>query len=197
MSQNLLAPLDSNNLPEFETKEDAIDTKIPIPSPEYLKKMSNPASSHPGKSDPKLIKYQKEYEAYCRWAALPRTERKPKTAVEFERKNFLPKGYTNFFRGRDDFNDKRLTYFWEWMIDLYPDVVHAVYKRAVDKGGSRDAQIFIELLSKKMKLDVPRLQVAPMVLMGVPQEKIDALFVPKGYDGEVIPGQVMKTTKAK
>lgn len=195
MPDNLLAPLKGMKLPELD-EEELLDTKIPIPSPDYLKKMVNDKSAHPGDSA-KLTKYAKEYEAFCRWAALPKSERKPKTAVEFERKNFLPKNYTNFFKGRDDFNDKRLTYFWEWMIDLYPDVVHAVYKRAVDKGGSKDAQIFIELLSKKLNLDKPKVQVSPMVLMGVPQEKIDALFTPKGYDGSIVPGEVMETKKGK
>lgn len=197
MSDNLLAPLSSFKLPALDDeKEETLDTKIPIPSPEYLKKMTNDKSAHPGDSDSKLVKYQKEYDAFCKWAALPKEERKPKTAAEFERKNFLPKGYTNYFKGRDDFMDKRLNYFWDWMMDLYPDVVHAVYKRSVSaKGSSKDAQIFIELLSKKLNLDKPKLQVQPMVLMGVPQDKIDALFTPKGYDNGVIPGTVVDNGK--
>jgi hypothetical protein len=193
MDNNLLAPLDELEVPTLDDAE-RLDSRIPIPSPEYLKKM-NSSKGHSENNDTKLVKYQKEYEAFCSWAALPKEERKPKTAVEFERKNMLPKGYTNYFKGRDDFNDKRLTYFWQWMMDLYPDVVHAVYKRAVGKS-SKDAAIFIDLLSKKMQLDKPKMQIQPMVIMGVPQEKIDALFTPKGYDAGVVPGEVIKNEKA-
>ncbi len=184
MDVNLLKPLEELQLPDLE--DEKIDTRIPIPSPEYLKKLNKERPTE----NRTLVKYNKEYEEFCRWAALPKVERKPKTALDFEKKYLLPRGYTNYFKSRDDFNDKRLVYFWEWMIDLYPDVVHAVYKRAVDKGGSKDAQIFIELLNKRLNLDKPKLQVQPMILMGVPQDKIDALFVPKGFDGSIIPKEV-------
>jgi hypothetical protein len=187
MPDTLLAPLTDFKLPKLDDEE--LDTKIPIPSPEHLKKLTKTSDSP---IDAKLMKYQKEYEKFCQWAALPKEQRKPKTAVEFERKNFLPKGYTNYFKQREDFMDKRLTYFWEWMMDLYPDVVHAVYKRAVDKGGSKDAQIFLEMITKRLNLDKPKLQVQPMILMGVPQDKIDALFTPKGYDSSIVPGKVME-----
>jgi hypothetical protein len=176
----LLAPLEE--LEELSTQDltpEKLEVKIPIPSPTYLLKQSKLV----GKStDQPMVKYAKEYDAYARWAALPKEERKPKTAVEWERKNKLPKGYTQFFRQREDFSNKRLTYFWEWMMDIYPEVVYAVYQRATAKKGSdKAAGIFIDLLSKKMNMDKPRVQVQPMVLMGVQQEKIDALFTPQGY----------------
>ncbi len=155
------------------------DRKIPIPSMDHLTKVN----SNVGKTDSKeLTKYSKEYEEFCKWAALPKELRKPKTAIDWEKRNLLPKGYSNYFKSRDDFATKRWTAFWDWMMDLYPDVVYAVYQRASHaKGSDKAAAIFIDLLSKKMNLDQPRVQVQPMVLMGVPQESIDKLFVPKGY----------------
>ena len=182
---DLLAPLDQ--ITSKDVVKD-IETKIPIPSPEYLKKEQK--SGKPAGAP--LTKYAKEYEEFCRWAAMPKDVRDPDTALAWERKHMMPKGYTNYFKQRDDFNDKRLTYFWEWMMDLYPDVVYAVYKRAIGKS-SKDAGIFIDLLSKKMNLDKPRLEIQPMVLVGVPQDKIDKLFVPKEYqEAQIIPGEVKK-----
>lgn len=183
---DLLAPLDTITTKDI-TKD--IETKIPIPSPDYLKK--NAAKTDKGQGAP-LTKYAKQYEEFCRWAAMPKDVRDPESAVAWERKHMMPKGYTNFFKAREDFNDKRLTYFWEWMMDLYPDVVYAVYKRAIGKS-SKDAGIFIDLLSKKMNLDKPRMEIQPMVLVGVPQDKIDKLFVPKDYeDAKIIPGSEVK-----
>ena len=192
--RNLFEPLEefaSFAKEEKQEEKEAVATRIPIPSPDYLKKMQARSGTDTDSNvDYKMVKYKDQYELFCKWAALPKLERKPPTAVAFEKKYMLPKNYTEYFKSRNDFTDKRLNYFWEWMMELYPDVVHAVYKRAVSKGGSKDAQIFIELLSKKMQLDRPKVQVQPMVLMGVPQDKIDALFVPKGYEAGVIPGAV-------
>lgn len=173
----LLAPLEQLDSKDLLTPD--LDSKIPIPDVRYLTK----ANSNTGKVENKpLLKYAKEYEQFCEWSALPKDLRKPKTAMEWERKHLLPKGYSNYFKSREDYMNKRLTYFWNWMMDLYPDVVYAVYQRASHaKGSDKAAGIFIDLLSKKMNLDKPKVQVQPMVLMGVAQDKIDALFVPKGY----------------
>ena len=194
MDDKLLAPLkDFDDITSDDLTSEKFDTKIPIPipNPSYLMKESLSSDIKQFKTG---SKYEKEYDEFCRWSALPKDLRKPKTGVEFEKKHMIPSGYTDFFRRRDDFQDRRLTYFWEWMMDLYPDVVYSIYQRATNKKGSdKAAGIFIELLSKKMNLDKPRLQVQPMVLMGVPQEKIDALFTPKGYDSEkLIPGKLTK-----
>lgn len=184
---NLLAPLEELETltKEVEKKVKKTETAIPIPNPAYLMKESKLAGT---KNSQPLVKYQKEYEAFCRWSALPKDLRKPKTALEFERKNMLPKGYTQFFKQREDFRTTTITFFWEWMMDLYPDVVYAVYQQSVNAKNMKAAGIFIDLLSKKMNLDKPRVQVQPMVLMGVPQDKIDQLFVPKDYQ-EIIPGK--------
>lgn len=183
----LLAPLDE--LTSQDLIKDDLETKIPIPNPAYLKKKSvNEGKAGNGP----LLKYAKEYDEFCKWASLPKDVRRPKTALEWERQKLLPRGYSDHFKARDDFSDKRLAYFWDWMMDLYPDVVYAVYRRAKDKS-SKDAGIFIDLLSKKMKLDAPRLTVAPMILVGVPQDKIDNLFVPKEYhEADLIPDKEVK-----
>jgi len=176
---NLLAPLEKFD--DFESADITPEniTKIPIPDVSYLIKQN----SNVGRSESKpLTKYAKEFDKFCEWSALPKDLRKPKTAMEWERRNLMPKGYTNYFKSREDYMNKRLTYFWNWMMDLYPDVVYAVYQRASHaKGSDKAAGIFIDLLSKKMNLDKPQVQIQPMVLLGVPQERIDALFVPKGY----------------
>lgn len=181
---SMLAPLvDLDNLESKDLTPENLDTKIPIPSISHL----NSTGITNTKKSTELIKYQDEYDKFCNWAALPKDLRKPPTAVAFEKKYMLPKGYTNYFKARDDFPTKRWTAFWDWMADLYPDVVMAVYNRAVSKtkGSDKAAGIFIDLLSKKMNLDAPRVSVQPMVLMGVPQDKIDALFVPKDYKDAV------------
>lgn len=174
---DLLSPLEDLTLEDLKSAD--LDTKIPIPSPKHLRKTHQMSASM--EATP-MKKYGKEYELFCEWAAMPKDLRKPKTAVEFEKRYLLPKSYTNYFKSREDFRDKTLTYFWNWMMDIYPDVVYAVYKQSVDNKNMKAAAIFLELISKKMNLDKPRVQVQPMVLMGVPQEKIDALFVPKDYD---------------
>lgn len=155
------------------------EKEIPIPSPNYLTKQLAASSTE---NDQVMTKYGKEYEAFCRWAALPKDLRKPKTALDFERKHFLPRSYTQFFKKRADFRTKTISYFWDWMMDVYPDVVYSVYQQSVNSKNMKAAAIFIDLLSKKMNLDKPRVSVQPMVLMGVPQDKIDRLFVPKDYE---------------
>jgi hypothetical protein len=189
------SPLDSISVSDLKN-DDLLSTKIPIPSPDYLKKLvkqtENPNSPQ---RVAELRKYEREYDLFCRWCALPKEIRKPKTAVEFEREHTLPKAYTTIFKQREDFRNRMLTYFWEWMFDLYPDVVHSVYKRAIGKS-SKDAQIFVDLMSKQMEANKPRVNVAPMVLVGVPQDKIDKLFTPKSYDdATIVPGEIVKHKK--
>lgn len=191
MPDNLFAPLDELEKElekEISEKVIPLETKIPIPNPSYLMKESKNMGL---KENQPLVKHAKEYEEFCKWSALPKDLRKPKTALDWEKKHKIPKGYTAYFKSREDFRNKVLSNFWDWMIELYPDVVYAVYQRAVNnKGSDKAAGIFIDLLSKKMNLDKPRVQVQPMVLMGVPQENIDKLFTPKNYDSpDIIPGK--------
>lgn len=190
MDENLLKPLEDLERYKEEIEADVIeesktnDVKIPIPNPTYLLKESKLAGR---RDNQPLVKYQKEYEEFCRWSALPKELRKPKTAVEWERRNIMPKGYTQYFKQREDYTNLRLTYFWEWMMDVYPDVVYSVYQRATNaKGSDKAAGIFIDLLSRKMNLDKPKVSVQPMILMGIPQDKIDAIFTPKNYDNKAL-----------
>lgn len=180
--------MDINSLIDEKTlemrQEDAlereeIEEKIPIPTIEHLTKTYvNNTLTHSRK---KLPKWEREFDLFCRWAALPKNLRDPKTAVAFESKYTLPKNYTSIFKQHEDFQSKRLKYFYDWLFDLYPDVVYAVYKRALQKS-SRDASIFVDLIGKQLETHKPQMTVAPMVIMGIPQEKINALFVPKDYD---------------
>ena len=154
------------------------ETKIPLPDPNYLfKKGANTNTS----SQHQLTKYEREFDLYCHWAALPKDLRKPKTTKAFEIRYSLPYGYAIYFRNHEQFQARRLKYFWEWLFDLYPDVVYSIYKRAMKKS-SKDAQIFVDIVNKQMEKDRPRMNVAPMVIMGIPQDKIDKLFTPKNYE---------------
>lgn len=190
------SPLDSFSIKDIKDT-DVLSTKIPIPSPDYLKKLvkqtENPNS--PQRTS-ELRKYEREYDLFCRWSALPKELREPKTAVEFERKYQLPKAYTTILKQREDFRNRMLTYFWEWMFDLYPEVVHSIYKRAVGKS-DKAAQIFVDLMSKQMEANKPRMNVAPMVLVGVPQDKINELFTPKEYQdvSKIVPGEIVDHKK--
>lgn len=157
------------------------DTRIPIPSPDFLKKIYKDQATKKDTGIGRPFEKEKEYDAYCKWLALPKDLRKPKKLYQFEDKWGLPRGYTQLFVEREDFQQRRLQYFWEWMMDLFPDVVYAIYKRAT-KNSSVDARAFAEIILKKLDVEKPRVQVSPMILMGVPQEKIDQLFIPKGYE---------------
>lgn len=150
------------------------ENKIPIPDPSYLKKSNNSATPV------KETKYEREYDAFCRWSALPKDQRKPRKLKDFEKKWKIPQNYTEKFRLREDFEDRRLKYFWEWMMDRFPDVVQNIYK-ASDKN-MKASQIFVDLIAKHIKIEKPPVNVPNMMLVGVPQEKIDSLFVPKGYE---------------
>lgn len=154
---------------------------IPIPDPSYL---LNKASSNADGPSGDLIKYKKEYEKFCQWSALPKDERKLKSAAAFEKKYRIPIGYTNKFRLRKDYQTKRLEYFWEWMFEKLPDVVLAMYKRAV-KNSSVDARYFAEMISKHMDIEQPAQQLQNFFLVGVSQEKINGLFTPKKFDDNI------------
>lgn len=156
------------------------ETNIPIPSPDFLRKIYKKPTEG-GQGTGELVKYEREYDAYCHWAALPHEVRKPKNQQLFEKKWNLPKNYLAKFHQREGFQEKRLGYFWEWMMDKFPNVVYAIYQRAMGKS-SKDANIFVDLISKYISPERPRVQVSPMILVGVPQEKIDKLFIPEGYE---------------
>jgi hypothetical protein len=75
-----------------------------------------------------------------------------------------------------------MKYFWDWVMDKYPDVLHAVYRRAI-QNSTADAKIFSDIVAKRMEMLVPQKQkMTPFMLVGVPQEKINALFTPEGYE---------------
>lgn len=185
--------MDTLNLDDLEKdlsflKVKDADTKIPIPSPDYLKKIFKDQGSRKDDGRGRPFEKEREYDAFCKWLALPKELRKPKTVAQFEDKWGLSRSYTEHFKEKEDFQQRRLQYFWEWMMDLFPDVVYAIYKRAI-KNSSVDSRAFAEIILKKLDVEKPRINVSPMMIMGVPQEKIDALFIPKEYESvkEILP----------
>jgi len=148
---------------------------IPIPDPSYLRKITKATK------DGKLDKYAKEYDKFCQWSSLPKEEREPKTQDKWERKYKIPKGYSYSFRQRKDFQNRRLAHFWDWMMDKFPDVVNAMYKRAIDKS-SVDARAFAELIAKHIDVEKPQSIIQPLAIIGVPQDKIEKLFTPKTFE---------------
>jgi hypothetical protein len=157
-----------------------------FPEPDFFKK--------PKTEKTKIQSFQTKeremaYEAYVRWSATPSDLREPKTDVDFEKVWKLPKDTVyQTFKKRPDFYEKKMKYFWDWVFDKFPDVIHAVYRRAV-QNSTADAKIFAELVAKRMAVDAPKPQMPPFMLIGVPQEKINALFVPEGYEeAEVVDG---------
>lgn len=132
----------------------------------------------PKQRDRKKDKHEEAYDAFCKWAAMPEEVRTPSTQVAFEKKWGLPRNYTSKWKEKEDFQAKRLKYFWNWMFDKFPDVVYAVYRRAT-RNSSSDAKIFAELVGKKLETDQPKTAMLPMIVMGVPQDKIDRLFTPQ------------------
>lgn len=159
------------------------DNKIPIPSPDFLRDSYSKLPKKVGSEEkPKeLTKHEKAYDAFCHWSAIPQDERKPTTIRAFERKWKVPDGYSSAFRQREDFHERRTRYFWEWMMDKFPDVVQAIYKGAV-KGNSAQAKTFAELVAKRIDTDKPKRVIQPFMVIGVPQEKVDKLFVAEGYE---------------
>jgi len=161
----------------MDVKFDFLDTSkqsIPFPSTDHLRKIKKIEN----KNERNLIKHEREYDAYCQWRAMPEQIRDPKTANTFEKKWKIPEGYSQNFQRRTDFRDKVLRYFWDWMMDSFPNVVYAVYKKAKD-GNAPHAKIFAELISKHLEADKPKQLIQPFMLIGVPQEKIDNLFIPQ------------------
>ena len=77
-----------NGLPFLKTP----DVKIPIPDPSYLEKFPIPNESK------RESKYEREYDAYCKWAALPREQRSPKKMEALGTNNIIIK--------RQDFEEK-------------------------------------------------------------------------------------------
>jgi len=165
--------LGDNQFPSFTDID--LDKKIPVPSLDFLRKENK--AEQTGNRSGKLVKYEKEYDAFCRWISLPSEERDPKTESAFEKKWKLPSRTSISFRQRADFRNKRLLYFWEWMLDKLPDVFYAVYKRAKGKS-SADARIFAEIITKHMDVQKPQNQITNIVISGVDQNKINDLFVP-------------------
>lgn len=170
-SLELLSKTKNIAVPELEEIE-----RLPIPDPSYLRKV------YSGKREGQLTKYEKEYEKYCQWSALPKRERNPKTAVSFERKWKIPKGYSLIFRERKDYENKRRMYFWRWMDDIFPEVIDVLYLQATEKGNTNAAKFFAEFMGKHIEVEKPAQIIQPLAIIGVPQDKIERLFTPKGYE---------------
>lgn len=155
-------------------KESDLDKKIPVPTLDYIRKQTKneQLANRNGQ------KYDREYDAFCRWISLPQNEREPKTETAFEKKWRLPRRTSLAFRRYRDFRNRRLLYFWEWMFDMLPEVASAIAKRAMAKGGSADARIFAEMISKHMDVQKPQNQITNIVIQGVSQDKLDNLFIP-------------------
>jgi hypothetical protein len=133
----------------------------------------------------KTEKRQEAYNAYIRWSALPKQIREPSTTTEFERLYKLAPGYASkIFAHRKDYHERKLKYFWKWMFDKAPDVVYAVYRRAIRKS-TADAKVFLDLIGKKMEAEAPKPKMQPFMMIGVPQEKLDKLFVPETMENVV------------
>ena len=195
--------MDTQPLPDFkedlsflksDLKKDLrtkVDTQIPLPSSTILKKMFDNLSDKEIEKNNlgQPFKHEKAYEAFCKWYRLPLQLKKPKTERKFEEKWGLPKGYceSNFIR-KEDFNQKTSQHFFEWMMGLWPDVVYAIYKDAV-RGSAPQAKAFSEIILKRLDVDKPAVTISPMMLVGVPQDKIDKLFIPKEIQSvkEVVP----------
>lgn len=154
-------------------------SKFPFPDEKFFK----PPKAKKNKQLRKSGKHKAAYEAYIRWSATPKEIREPKTVQEFEKVWKVPKHYTtNNFVKRSDFYEKKMKYFWDWVMDKFPDVVHAVYRRAIHNS-TADARIFAELVAKRMESYAPKKStMTPFVMVGVPQEKINALFTPENYE---------------
>jgi len=156
-----------------------------FPEPDFFKK----PKAQKQRNLPSLTKHgfttekrEDAYLAYIKWAASPESIREPKTEKEFERRWKLPANTAQTsFKTRPDFYEKKMKYFWEWVFDKFPDVIHAVYRRAI-QNSTADAKIFAELVGKRMEVNAPKPQMPPFVLIGVPQDKINALFIPEGYE---------------
>lgn len=158
------------------------DTTIPVPQIEglptdqHLKKDLQPVTD---KQRPmEKTKYEREYDAFCHWAALPKDVRKPKKLMEFEKAWKLPKNYTAYFRQREDYQEKRTKYFYDWLMDLWPDAVYAAYNRAM-RSSTADFKVLAEIISKNLDVSKPKVTVTPMLLVGVSSEKINKLMEPK------------------
>lgn len=152
---------------------------LAIPDPSFLTETYGDPDKLKGGE---LTKHKSAYEAFCRWSALPKEERDPATEVAFEKKYHLSKGYGQHFKLRKDFQNKRLTYFWEWMMEKLPDVVYSQYKKVMADGNTNAAKFFAELIAKKLEDEKPLQIIQPLSIVGVPQDKIDKLFTPKSYD---------------
>ena len=178
------------NLDFLKPHEDNLDTKIPIPDPSFLK-TELPAIPRLQPVKKVESKYDKYYDKFCRWAALPYELREPKTLNEFEKKYGIVSGQTRYFRERDDYQQKRVYYFYEWMMDLWPDLVYKAYHRAMEDS-TADFKILAELVGKKIDVEKPQMNISPMVIVGVSQEKIDKLFTPKSFENppKIIEGTI-------
>lgn len=196
MLNDLLLQFDELNKlnKEVDEKVEKEETKEPLEIPDPLH-LAVPKKGY--NQNKPLYDYDRAFYAFCRWSATPKALRKPKSEAAWEAANQLPKQYTQKFKDREEYRPQVMKNFWNLMMDLFPDVVYSVYQRAVKKKGSdKAAGIFIDLLSKRMKIDTPKVQVQPMVLMGVPQEKVNALFTPKNFDNDnIIPEEKVKAEK--
>ena len=176
-----------------------LDTGIPIPNAVKEKPVVEPTAKPvqsvmgitPNRDEKKLVKYEREYDAYCRWIATPEQERHPKSVGLFETKWKIPKTYSSSFRTRGDFKQKVIGYWYEWLLDKWPTIAYSAYEQA-KKGNSAHIKIFADLMAKHLDTEKPKATIQPFMIVGVPQEKINKLFIPDDIQEVVINGEEAK-----
>ena len=147
------------DLPQLDFLQLGSETKIPVPTVSHLEKTYKPKRIEK-EADGIMTKHERAYDAFCRWSSLPHEIRSPKTLQQFEKKWKIPIGYTRNFRDRDEYRQKQLTYFWEWVLDHFPNVVYATYRGAL-KGSSAQSKIFTELVAKHLDIEKPVEKIQP------------------------------------
>jgi len=156
-------------------------TKSPIPLPDFL---NVDKELVPRQRKRKKDKHQDAYEEFCKWSATPKELREPKTQAEFASLWKLAPKYISNWKNNEDFQAKRLNYFWNWMFEKLPDVMYAIYRRA-KRNSSADARIFTDIIGKRLETNAPKKEMTPFLMVGIPQDRVNNLFVPKGYDSAI------------
>lgn len=165
------------------------DTAIPLPKIAELKRLTKKYAPRedallvqPDPKDPKpsdLYKHEKAFDDFCRWSSVPKGNRRPESEAEFERKYGLAAHHCyNIFKKRKDFQERCFKYMFEWIRELYPEFIHKMYLAAVKDKNASAIKFFSEMVAQDLTAGKPAPAAQPLMIVGVPQEKIDRLFIP-------------------
>lgn len=95
----------------------------------------------------------KEYYEFIKWIALPLSLRSPKTQIQFAEELGVSPWTLSNWKNLPNFKDDVDRELKNWASDKTPNVIYALYKTCIEKGGASEVKLWFETFGTFKKQD--------------------------------------------